>query len=191
MKRTSNRNALVGVFTAAAVLSAALAPAALAQDATNVTVSGGSLALTAHPTAPDFTGVTLNGTAQTTNTTLDVFEVNDSRGTGDGWNVTVSATQFTEHDGSIYVASGRTLPTASLSMAAPTVAADGTTSPVPTMTAGPYTIDGASVKIASAAVDAGMGAYDFSTSALTLTVPSNAYAKGYRSDLTVTLATGP
>jgi hypothetical protein len=185
------RMRFAAVLAATTVLSAGFAPAALAADDTSVTVSSGTLAITADPTAPDFSGVTLDGTAKQTTTTLSTFEVNDSRGTGAGWNVTVSATQFKEHDGTAYVTGGKTLPTGSLSMAAPTVAADGTTSPVPTLTAGPYTIDGASVKIASASADTGMGKYDFSSSALTLTVPSSAYAKGYRSSLTVTLATGP
>lgn len=186
---------LIAALAAVTVMAAALGPAAMAADDTNVTVSGGSLALTAHPTAPDFTGVTLDGTAKTTTSTLSVFEANDSRGTGEGWNVTVSGSQFAEYDTATtsYVTGGNTLATNSLSMAAPTVAADGTTSPVPTMTAGPYTVDGGSVLIASAATDTGMGKYDFSTAGLTLSVPADTYAStnAYRSDLTVTVATGP
>lgn len=182
---------LIAALAAVTVMAAALGPAAMASDDTNVTVSAGSLGLTAHPTAPDFGGVTLDGTAKTDTSTLSVFEANDSRGTGEGWNVTIAGSQFAEHDGANYVTGGTTLATNSLSMAAPTVTADGTDSPVPTMTAGPYTIDGVSVKIASAAADTGMGTYDFSTAGLTLAIPADTYANAYRSDLTVTLATGP
>lgn len=183
---------LIAALAAVTVMAVALGPAAMATDDTNVTVTAGSLALTAHPTATDFGGVTLDGTAKTTTSELSVFEANDSRGTGEGWNVTISGTQFTEWDGANYVTTdGTTLATNSLSMAAPTVTADGTDSPAPTMTAGPYTIDGASVKIASAALDAGMGTYDFSTAGLTLAIPADTYANDYRSDLTVTVATGP
>ncbi|MDP9387953.1 MAG: hypothetical protein M3Q48_08475, partial [Actinomycetota bacterium] len=70
-----------------------------------------------------------------------------------------------------------------------------TTSGDPTMTAGAYTVDaGSAVKIASAAVDAGMGKYDISFAAgadLTLSIPASAYAKTYRSDVTLTLASTP
>lgn len=165
---------------------------AFAVDPTDVVVTAGSLSVTINPTVANFAGVTLDGTAKTTTAAMDAFEVNDARGSGAGWNVTVQGTQFAEHNGTIYVVAGKTLPTSSLSLAALTVAADGTTSGLPTITAGPYTVDAASaVKIASAAVDAGMGKYDFSAGTFTLTVPSKAYAKTYRSDVTVSLISGP
>ena len=164
----------------------------VASDATDVTVTGGTLTITADPTVPNFTGVTLNGTAQTTTATLTTFEVNDARGSGAGWNVTVQGTQFKEHDGTIYVVSGKTLAVGSLSMAEPTVAQDGTTSASPSITSGPYTIDDASaVKIASAATDTGMGKYDFSSTTFTLSIPAKTYATTYRSDVTVSVTTGP
>ena len=185
----------VGALAGTTLLAGVFAPAALADDA-NVVVTGGSLAITTAPTAGDFSGVTLDGTAKTTTASLDNFQVNDARGSGAGWNVTVQATQFAEHDGTGYVASGKTLPTSSLSLANATVASPDTTSADPTMTAGAYTVDaGSAVKIASAAVDTGMGKYDISFAAtaadLTLTVPATAYAKTYRSDVTLTLASTP
>lgn len=190
----------VGTLAATAVLGAIFAPAAQAGDLTNVTVTGGSLSITATPTVPDFGGVTLDGTAKTTTATMDAFEVNDARGTGAGWNVTVQATRFTAAavvDDPLTIGVDETqpqrqLPVSSLSMAAPTVAQDGTTSASPTMTGGPYSIDaGSAVKIASAATASGMGKYDFSSSLLTLSVPSNAYARTYTSDVTVSTVSGP
>src|SRR5215210_9222951 len=88
---------------AGVVLGGAIVPAALAADATDVTVGAGNLEITAAPTVADFPNVTLNGSAQTVNATLDAFQINDSRGSGAGWNVTVQATRFTEHDGTGYV----------------------------------------------------------------------------------------
>lgn len=183
---------------AAAVVGATLLTFAAPAAASEVAVTGGSLAFTASPTAGNFSGATLNGVAQTVTAALVTFEVNDARGTGAGWNVTVQATQLKEWDSTLnagaggYVTSGKTLPTSSLSLSAPTATADGTTSTAPSVTAGPYTIDaGSAVKIASAATDTGMGKYDFSATTLTLSVPASAYAKTYKSAVTVTLNTGP
>lgn len=182
----------------AAALAVMVTAMAMPASAADVTVSGGSLAFTATPAAADFTAVTLDGTAKTTTAAVDAFEVNDARGSGAGWNVTVQGTQMKEWDSTLnagaggYVVSGKTLPASSLAMSAPTVAADGTTSTAPSVTAGPYTVDsGSAVKIASAAADAGMGKFDFSATTLTLSVPASAYAKTYRSDVTVSLNTGP
>ncbi len=75
---------------------------------------------------------------------------------------------------------------------APITKSYGTTSTLPSITAGPHTLDaGSAVKIASAAVDTGMGKYDFSATTLSLTVPASAYAKTYRSDVTITVASTP
>ena len=196
-RRTFGRLAVTAV--AATAMLAGSTTVAFAADTADVTVTGGSLAITVDPTVGDFTAVTLDGTAKTTTATFDGFEVNDARGSGAGWNVTVQATQFAEWDPTLnagaggFVASGKTLAANSLSMAAPTVAADGTTSAAPTLSTGPYTVDAASaVKIASAATNAGMGKYDFTQAGtpLTLSIPSTAYAKTYRSTLTVSTVTG-
>jgi WxL domain surface cell wall-binding len=192
--RTNLRRLAVSTVAASTVFAAAQMPAAFAVDDTNVVVTGGSLSISA-PAVGNLTGVTLDGTAKTTTATFAAFSATDARGSGAGWNVTVQATQFAEHNGTIYVASGATLPTSSLSMLAPTVAkSDGTSSAVPSITAGPYAIDAASaVKIASAAADGtGMGSYSFTQGgSLTLSVPASAYAKTYRSDVTVSVVTGP
>ena len=172
----------------------ALAVPASAADPTDVTITGGSLAIT-NPAVANFSGVTLNGEAQSATAVMDGFSVTDARATGAGWNVTVGASQFAEWDGTEYVASGRTLPASSLSMPLVSVAkGDVSSSGLPSITAGPYTIDsGSSVEIASAAADgSGMGDYDFTQGgSLTLSVPASAYATTYRSTVTVSVATGP
>ncbi|MBA3432219.1 MAG: hypothetical protein H0U16_12165, partial [Actinobacteria bacterium] len=97
------------------------------------------------------------------------------------------------HDGVIYVPLGKQLPASALSMPAPSVSPNGTTSASPSITSGPYTIDsGSAVKIASAATNAGMGTYDFTQGgSLTLSVPADATAATYRSDVTFSTVTGP
>lgn len=144
------------------------------------------------PTVSDFQPIVLTGSPNTTTATMDGFSVSDSRTTADGWSVTVAATQFREWNGSGYVSGGRALAAGSLSMPAPSVAVVDTQSPPPVITPGPYSIDGSSIKIASAAADTGQGTYAFTQSGpLTLTIPASAYAVTYRSEITLSLAAGP
>jgi hypothetical protein len=164
---------------------AMMAPAAFASDGTQAVVTGGTLSIT-NPLADNFTPVTLNGTEQSPTAALAGFTVTDPRGTGAGWHVTAQATQFAN------AGATRSLAAGSLEMSEPTVAANGTNSPEPDIAAGPYVIDGDSaVSIASAALDEGMGAYDFSASTLTLTVPADAYAATYLSTVTISVVTAP
>lgn len=177
---------------ALAILAVISGPASAADD-TLIDVIGGTLSVT-NPTVADFANLTLDGTAQTVTTSMDNFAVTDARGTGAGWRVQVNATQFCEWDALLstcVLLDGKTLPTGSLSMPAPSVAANGTTSPVPSLTSGPYAIDGSTVTIASAAADEGMGMYDFTTGNLSLSVPASAYARTYKSTVTVSTISGP
>lgn len=188
-------------LTAGALLIGGAVPA-FAADSSDAVLSGqGSLSIT-NPSAGNFS-VLLDGTAKTAYSTLENFDVEDARGTGAGWNVTVQASQFAEHNGTSYVASGKTLAQNSLQLAAPTVAKiDSSSSAEPSITGGPYTIDGAAaVKIASATGPGGMGSYTFTegdldggtagSQALQLSVPANAFAATYRSDVTVSIVSGP
>lgn len=191
MKRISFKNSkrsrrvalLAGVFFAATALLGGTALAA------TVTLNGGNLSIST-PVIGDFSDVNLNGNAQTTDASLGTFDVTDARGTGAGWNVTVQSTQF--------ASASHTLPTGSISLSEPTVAKKyASSNTVPTIVGGPYSINqysGSSpvaVKIASAAVDAGMGAYTFSPSTMTLSVGADAYAGVYTSTVTVSVVTGP
>lgn len=167
----------VGASLALVTLAAvALGDAAGAQSLSPATV-----------TVSDFPAVVLNGEAATTTASMADFSVTDS--TGVGWHVSVSATQFAEVDGGgQYVTGGKTLPAGSLSMPAPTLSpSDPNVSVAP----GPYVIDGAAVQIVTA--NAGVtGTFQITQSgSLTLSIPSSAYAGSYRSDITVSVQSGP
>lgn len=193
IKTTLVKSALV------AALSLSVMAPAFAADDTTVAVTGAANVTITNPLAGNFTGVTLDGTMKTTTASLATFSVTDARGTGAGWHVTAQATQFKEIDGTgAYVATGaKLLPTGSLTQARSSVAADGTTSTPPTIpgaAGSTYTIDdGTADTIATAATDTGMGKYDFTppANALTLTILPNAYAKSYKSDVTISVISGP
>lgn len=171
--------ALIGV----AALSLTMAAPAFAADGTSATVTGGDLTIT-NPTAANFVGKDITGVEQTTTAALDAFSVSDLRGSGEGWAVTAEATQFT--------GATHNLTAGSLELSQPTVTADGTDSPAPTVATGPYTIDGGDpVTIATADTDEGMGVYDFGATTLTLTLPADVYADTYQSTVTITFFVAP
>lgn len=164
---------------------------ALASDLAEVTVSPGALGMSPQPAVHDFVVVTLDGTTRTTTSRMDPFMVTDARGGGAGWDITVQASTFQEWNGTAYVATGRSLPTGSLAMPAPDVHADGTDSPPPVVTPGPFAIDGAIVILATAPPGTGMGSYSFVPHDLVLTVPASAYATTYRSEIAISVTSGP
>lgn len=174
-----------------AVLWAASALPAVASSDTSVSVSAGSLGVTA-PTVNDFAVVTLDGTVQVVHAPLEPFSVTDARGSGRGWTLSLQATPFREWDGSAYVADGKALPAGSLALDGLAVTAEGTDSEPPIIHAGPYVVDGPAVTVASASADTGMGSFIFGpTSDLTVAVPAHAYARTYRSELAISVTSGP
>jgi X-Pro dipeptidyl-peptidase len=193
---------LCGVLAVSSFFAATNAQAA-SGGATSAVLAAGTLSVTG--AAPGTFSATLNGSDQTVFGTLATYQAVDSRGTGAGWNITFQATQFAcanPTDAGCPVG-GDTFATSSLLMAPPTVAchAGFTCSgkgAVPTISIAANTaIDaGSAVKVASAALNKGMGTYDFtpgtiSTGNLQLTIPASAYATTYHSTLTVSAVSGP
>lgn len=157
--------------------------AALAADDTAVTVTGGTLVVSS-PAAADFLGVTITGAVQTTTAGLATFDVSDLRGTGAGWQVTAQATQF--------ISASNSLAVGSLQLSEPTVGAQDTTSSTPpSVSAGPFVIDGSAATIASAVSGQGMGVYDFTATTMTLSLPASVYAGSYTSTVTISVVSTP
>jgi hypothetical protein len=199
-------------------LTPALAVAATAEDKTQFSVTAGSLSFSTTPAMPTLNAITLNGSAQTTNTTMTNFGVADATGSGSGWNTTVAgqsgagksavfkqycptATCGADPEG--YVTGGATLAANSLTLnstGASLAAQSGTTGTAPTLQCSTAcNVDSASaVKIASAAAGAGMGTWltsGLSATSLALATPSTlkALSNGevYRLNLLWTISTGP
>ena len=170
------------------------------------TITGGTLTLATSPTALAW-GTTLAGSdSQLTDTTAGhtAFSVNDSTGSGAGWNVTVSATTFTA--GSKTLANSGTLAlTGSTSSESATTAPDaacntGSTCTAPTDSATyPLAVTTAAssptaVKIYNAAAGTGLGYVNVGSvnpAAWWLNVPANAYAGAYTSTITWALNSAP
>jgi hypothetical protein len=214
-----------GVLALACALSIALvaiapstAAAATAEDKTQFSVTAGSLSFSTTPAMPALGSITLNGSAQTTNATMTNFGIVDATGSGSGWNTTVAgqagagkSAVFKQYcptascgaDPEGYVTGGATLAANSLTLnstGASFAAQSGTTGTAPTLQcSSACNVDSASaVKVASAAVSAGMGTWlttGFSGTSLALNTPSTlkALSNGevYRVNLLWTLGTGP
>ncbi len=224
MKHNTPRRArLAGLCVAIAAFM--LIPASQAgadADTTQFGVTAGSLSFNTAPNVPDFSpGLTLDGTAQTLNEDMDAstsWEVEDSTGSGSGWNVNVQGNSggsavFKEYcvtgtDGDCTGAADTYIGTKTLaansltldSASASFSAQGGTTGTAPTHSCGSTcNVDSASsVIIGTAATDAGMGTYQstgYGASSIALSAPTTIKAIDdeavYRVDLTWTLASGP
>jgi hypothetical protein len=132
--------------------------------------------------------VTLTGSDQTVVFTLPVT-VTDATGSGAGWYLTITSTQFTT--------GAHLLPTTATSIHTATASCSvGSTCVLPTNTVGfPVTLPAAAVapapvKIFNAAANSGMGQVDVSTT-LNLTLPGNAFTGSYSSTITIAVISGP
>ncbi len=127
------------------------------------------------------------GVAQNVPIVLPIGVV-DPTGTGNGWNVTIEATQFTTTGGTPHILAGvpaitgvttssvvGTAPTSNISYSPLTVPVTGTDAAVP---------------LFEATADTGMGSVTL-TPTMTLPVSTNAYAGSYSSTFTVGIVSGP
>jgi hypothetical protein len=151
--------------------------------------SAGTLSVSAPGAAPSF-ALTLNGLDQTT-TYQPAVTVTDTRTVSSGWNLQITSTQF--NDGS-----GHTLPTTASTVTGVTRACNtgSTCGTLPTNNVSyPFTIPAgagppAAVKLYNAAAGTGSGIVNV-TPTVQVSVPGNAAAGSYSSDLTLTVASGP
>lgn len=178
------------VALAAFVTAVAGAPEARAATA-DATVTGGTLSfINSTPGNVTFPSVTLNGANQTTSQTQPL-DISDARGTGVGWRVTATSTQFLN--------GADALPVGSVTIASsPTVACDaGVTCTTATVSgvSYPYTLPSGptaptATTMYNAAVNTGMGAQTV-TPTWQLVVPASAKAGTYTSTWTYSLVSGP
>ena len=175
-----HRLLILTALTATALTTAAAALAGtLTATATVSGTAGVSLTLPAGPSLTD----TLDGTDQTVSY-APVLGIVDARGTGAGWNLTISATTFSD-------GSGHTLaPGQVSSVAAACKAGNSCTAASSSGITYPLTIGGTASKFFNAALNSGLGKVDV-TPTVDVAIPGNAYAGTYTSTVTLAAATGP
>lgn len=153
------------------------------------TLTGGSL--TESTGSAPAINATLNGTDQLLTYTMAI-SVDDATGTGNGWNLTITSTQFS---------TGGTTPstlstTASTITGVTSVCVANTTCTDPTNTVTyPLALPAGAtaptaVKLFNAAANTGMGSFTV-TPTVSVSVPANAYAGKYSSTVTLAIVSGP
>ena len=199
----SMRLKLIGVLSTAALIAGLVGTPA---HAATLTVTGDVLgvdttytAANANATIGNFQTVTLAGSAQLTSGLIVPFTVIDPRGTAVGWHLQVAVGDFLGTSGTAADTNGAGAGTPTYSIPANTVVMDaplvqGTDAQDTsgwTITGG-LDFTGAGIDVVSAtATQTSMGTFVVSPLPLRLTVPTNAYAGGYTSVATVTLASAP
>jgi WxL domain surface cell wall-binding len=171
------------ILTAVTALALTTAVAAFAGTmSATATVSGTAGVSLTLPAGPSLTD-TLTGDDQTA-TYAPVLGLVDARGTGAGWNITISATTFLDGSGHT-LAPGTVSSVASACHAASTCTAASSSG-----ITYPLTITGTAAKFFNSATTTGLGKVDV-TPSIDVLIPGNAFAGTYTSTVTLAAATGP
>jgi hypothetical protein len=181
------RKTIALLATGAIALVATAAAIAGNVTATANVTGAGSMSVSHGATAS--VSATLDGTDQTANYTIPL-SITDARGSGAGWNATITSTLFDNGSGSTFSASS-----SSISGVTSACVAGGTCT-APTNALGyPLTVPAgatapAAVKFFNSAANTGMGRFTV-TPTIGVTIPGNAFAGTYSSTVTVAVASGP
>jgi WxL domain surface cell wall-binding len=179
------------IFLAVAAVALVAASAALAGSVTaTATVNAGNsgnLSLSLPSTAS--IAATLDGTDQTASYTLPIG-INDVRGSGAGWNLTITSTSFS--DGSGHSLANNASAISSLTSGC--VSGGTCTNPTNAISY-PLTVPAAAsapaaVKFFNSAAATGMGRFTV-TPTVQVAIPGNAYAGSYTSTVTIAAVSGP
>jgi hypothetical protein len=172
-----------------AAASAALPAAALGASATATgTLTGSTLSLSTAATPSFSANLDLGDSTPTYTVPLTI---QDTRGTGVGWNLTLTSTTFTTGGGTPSLlatnASSLTGVTSSCTTGTCTSPVNAQTYPIAVPAAGTAP---AAVKIFNTSANNGMGKFTI-TPTIGVTVPQNAFAGSYTSTVTLSVVTGP
>ena len=166
-----------------AILALAAATAALAGNLTTTATVTGTAGISLTNSATATVTDTLDGTDQTVNY-APLLGIVDARGLGSGWNLTVSATTFSD-------GSGHTLNQGTVASVAQACTAGSTcTAATSSGITYPLSIGTTAAKFFVAALNTGLGKINV-TPTINVAIPGNAYAGTYTSTVTLAATTGP
>jgi hypothetical protein len=194
LKNRSIRFYLVFFMILAMTIGGSALAAFADSPSTQVAVNGAANVTEQGPASVSATPVTLNGTDQTATYTLQIA-VNDDTGTGNGWKLTITSTQFSTGN---CTTTGHNLATTASSISSVAIASNGTgtyTSPTNGVSGYPLTVPAActaptAIKFFSATANTGMGHFNI-TPTVSIAIPANAFAGTYSSTVTLAIASGP
>jgi hypothetical protein len=170
------------ILPGCAAVALAAATAALAGTLTaTATVSGTAGMAMSLPSSPAMTA-TLDGTDQVVSWSA-LLGIVDARGTGAGWNLTVSATTFSD-------GSGHTLAPGSVTAVGATCVGGNACTAALNSVSYPITIGTTAAKFFNASADTGLGRVNV-TPSMDVAIPGNAYAGTYTSTVSLAAVTGP
>ena len=187
--RINTRLRRVAITSVVAVCGALAIAAPAGATSATATLNAGTFGLLTVP-AVTFSA-TLNGQNQTP-TNAQAIDVGDATGSGAGWNLTGSSSQFTTGGATPHLLNTG----ATTIQAAPSVACDSTVtcSTASNAITYPYSLPAGSsptaTKFYNAAANSGMGNQTV-TPTWTLAVPANSYAGSYTSTWTISLVSAP
>ena len=168
----------IGIAAVALVASTAALAANLTATATVTGASGISMGLPSNPSLSD----TLDGTDQTVSWSA-ILGVVDARGSGAGWNLTMSATSFSD-------GSGHTLAPGTVTGVTAACQGGNSCTAAGNAISYPLTLSGTAAKFFNAAANSGMGKVNV-TPSVDVAIPGNAYAGTYTSTVTLAAVSGP
>ena len=171
------------------VLALVLAAVAVAGTVTaTATVTGaGALSLSNGATAS--ISDTLDGSDQSVSYSVPLT-MNDLRGSGAGWNLTMTSTTFNDGAGHTLATNASSLTAATSSCTAGGTCTNPTNSISYPLTVPAGTTAPAAVKVFNAAANTGMGRFTV-TPSINVSIPGNSYAGSYASTLTIAAVSGP
>ncbi|HEX4680570.1 MAG TPA: WxL domain-containing protein [Gaiellaceae bacterium] len=170
------------ILLGSAAVAFAAATAALAGTlSATATISGAAGMSMSLPSSPSMTD-TLDGTDHVVSWSA-LLGIVDARGTGAGWNLTVSATTFSD-------GASHTLPPGAVAIVNSTCAGGSACTGATNSITYPITLSGTPAKFFNASGDSGMGEVNV-TPSVDVAIPGNAYAGIYTSTVTLGAVSGP
>ena len=180
----------------------------IGQTVVKTGISPGVLSIVSPAIQSGFNNITLNGQINTTRASLTSFDVTDFTAKGEGWQVTVQASNFNEKapDGTWDTEGTRlSLPAGVLSLqpvSLITTTSGSSQPPTSTLAAKTVIDNGGAIKLIGADIGKGLGGYTvgFPANALELTLPANIKTDSinypnsptvYESTMSWTIVTGP